>query len=472
MNLINPYLDLPEAFYSKARISKFSKPKLIRFNKELASFLNLELNEGQLTGFFSGQSLPQSLEPVSLCYSGHQFGHFSGRLGDGRAALLGGVVAKDGHTYDIQFKGSGPTHYSRGGDGLSALGPTLREYIVSEAMHHLGVPSTRALAVCATGDLVMREGPTPGGIFTRVARSHLRVGTFEYFASENSRENLELLFNYAAKRHMPEVLKADKPKVAFLKEVSSRQARLVAQWMSLGFIHGVMNTDNTSISGETIDYGPCAFLDEFREDKVFSFIDRYGRYAYNNQPKIMLWNLARLAECLTMILGENETIADLEAVLHNFPNDYQKYWLELFGQKLGIVDPTSSDEILINSFLSYMEQHELDFTESFRNIDELLQGRFENYPETPELHKFVEQWSTRIKPIANTINVLRTSNPIRIPRNHLIERVIENAISGDYSLFNTICEAVASPFEKRDSWSLFSIAPEKEERVQNTFCGT
>ena len=389
-------------------------------------------------------------------------------MGDGRASLLGEIVTESGRRYDIQLKGSGLTPFSRGGDGKSWLGPVLREYILSEAMHHLGVPTTRALAAVATGDTVYRESAMPGAVFTRVAASHLRVGTFEYFAARQNTEALSTLANYAIERHYPEVKGDGSPYVGFFRRVMERQAELIAHWMSAGFIHGVMNTDNTAISGETIDYGPAAYMDEFRFDKVFSSIDRQGRYAYSNQAPIAQWNLARLAETLLM-LGVDK--AELEAVLDEFPAEYEARYLALMRPKLGLLNAQEDDGVLVAKWLDYLNDNELDYTLSFREL-----AKRTDAVDEPRFGTFETEWLQRIgregRATEEISSLMNSRNPLFIPRNHRVEAAISDAVAGDLTTFEELNRVLAIPFEEQPEFGHFADAPKVHERVSRTFCGT
>lgn len=463
INFKNTYSKLPENFYAPVDPKSFVQAKLIKLNKELLEELQISSEDiDQLVKYFSGQEIPDKAEPIAQAYAGHQFGNFVPQLGDGRAVLLGEVISNEGQRYDIQLKGSGITPFSRGGDGKSSLGPVLREYIVSEYMHNLDIPTTRSLAAISSGEQVFRDGPTPGGVFTRVASSHIRIGTFQYLACRGDIEGLKVLADYSIDRHYPSLVEDNDKYLKLIEEVAKRQASLVAKWMSVGFIHGVMNTDNMSISGETIDFGPCAFVDEFKFNKVFSSIDRYGRYAYNNQIKIAQWNLYRLAECLIPIIDKDEdkAIELIQNKLENCIPFYDKFWLEEMAKKFGIEEAIESDRELINDWLTYLEENELDFTISFREISEDL----DSHP------KFKERILSRHSEGSNTL--MLDTNPVYIPRNHQIEKLIELAYEEDYSLFQKMLEVIEEPFNRRDELNEFEKAPQKEERVTATFCGT
>ena len=479
----NTYVHLPKRFYAEVTPDPVSDPKLIAWNEPLARELGLSLNlltEKQLAAIFSGNSVPKGAHPIALAYSGHQFGNFTPQLGDGRAVMLGEVISQDGSRYDIQLKGSGVTPFSRNGDGKSSLGPVLREYIVSEAMFHLGVPTTRALAATTTGDTVYRNEPIPGGVFTRVAASHIRVGTFEFFAARNDQDGLLRLLNYSVERHYPEI--KDKPNlpIAFFRKVVSLQATLIAHWMDVGFIHGVMNTDNTSVAGITIDYGPCAFMDTFNTDQVFSSIDHQGRYAYSNQPPIAQWNLARLADALLPIVRSEKTeaIKVFEKELTNFKKLYESQWLQRMRSKLGIVTEEPQDFKLISAWLEYLEKEELDYTLSFRRLSGLFDESPKNhsFKKTPQFDEFENKWKARLKRQAidrsEVTKQMKKRNPIYIPRNHQIERAIQSALKGNFSVFQEMSHVLSKPFEEQAGYETYLTPPLANEKVHETFCGT
>jgi len=468
MKFNNSYAELPDAFFKEVLPSSAIAPELIAFNSQLAKELQLELensNPSELAKLFSGIELFPNSKPIALAYAGHQFANFVPQLGDGRAVLLGEVLSLEGKRFDVQLKGSGQTPFSRRGDGRSSLGPVIREYIVSEAMHALGVPTTRALAAVTTGEQVFREEELPGGIFTRVASSHLRIGTFQYFAARQDITNLKVLADYAINRHYP-----DSSYLSFFEKVCHNQAKLVAHWMSIGFIHGVMNTDNMSISGETIDYGPCAFMDTFKADQVYSFIDRQGRYAYNNQIQIAQWNLTRLAECLIPLIDNDsqEAIKKLENVLATLPALFEKEWLNKMRLKFGFLNEEEGDGQLIVDFLNDLQVHNQDFTKSFRNLSSQLEQK-DAFPLLMRWRDRVRSQSLSTKQI---VDHLDATNPAYIPRNHLIEKAIQSALSGDYSFFKRLNEVYQSPFTLKDGCEDLQNPPEAHEIVQNTFCGT
>jgi uncharacterized protein YdiU (UPF0061 family) len=471
MNLDNSYARLPDDFHAVVEPDAVAAPSMLAWNKKLAAELGLGSladDEAELARIFSGTSVPTGVQPIAMAYAGHQFGYFSPQLGDGRAALLGEVVTGAGKRYDIQLKGSGRTPYSRGGDGKSWLGPVLREYIVSEAMHQLGVPTTRALAAVATGETVYRETAMPGGVLTRVASSHLRVGTFEFFAARKNVDALRTLTEYAIDRHYPEAKNDEAPNVAFFRCVAERQAELVARWMAVGFIHGVMNTDNTTISGETIDYGPAAYMDEFQFSKVFSSIDQHGRYAYGNQAPIAQWNLARLAETLLLL---NDDRTEFETILAEFPANYERNYVDLMRPKLGLTSIEDGDTQLIGDWLKYLQDNELDYTLSFRRLATRVDAS-----DTEHFGEFEQRWRQRVGnqeiKSAETAVLMNSVNPLYIPRNHRIEQAISEAVAGDLTVFEDLNVVLARPFEEQPAFAHYAEAPEPHERVTRTFCGT
>ena len=472
MQFENTYAGLPDRFYARVMPAVVPRPTVLAWNPQLAGDLGLgglgDDNE-RLAGLFSGNELLPGAEPIALAYAGHQFGNFVPQLGDGRALLLGEVLdAGTGRRWDIQLKGSGQTPYSRRGDGKAAIGPVIREYLVSEAMHRLGVPTTRSLAAVATGEEVLRDGRLPGAVLTRVASSHIRVGTFEYFAARHDREALQQLTDYAIQRHYPEVAEAAAPVLAFFARVVEGQARLVAQWMSIGFIHGVMNTDNTAISGETIDYGPCAFMDEFDYRKVFSSIDQFGRYAYGRQAAIAHWNLARLADCLLLL---DERPAEFEQALGGFQGLFEAQFLQRMAGKLGLQSVQEGDDALVNAWLQLMQDRGLDFTLSFR----ALAGRAEA-DDNSVFGEFEQRWRLRLgqqpADAAEIRSQMNGVNPLYIPRNHQVERAIEAAVAGDMSVFEELQRVLQRPFDEQPGLEAYAEPPRPDERVTQTFCGT
>ena len=471
MRFDNSYAKLPKSFFAPVRPAGSPDPELFAWNQGLAQQLGLAPladNPPELAQLFGGNKLLPGAEPIALAYAGHQFGNFVPQLGDGRALLLGELLTSDGARLDVQLKGSGQTPFSRQGDGRSALGPVIREYLVSEAMHRMGVPTTRALAAVRTGEWVVREQRVPGGVLTRVASSHIRVGTFEYFAARRDRPALQALAEYAAQRHYPQAMEGPRPIVAFFGEVVRAQARLIARWMALGFIHGVMNTDNCAISGETIDYGPCAFMDEFDYYKVFSSIDREGRYAYGRQAQMAHWNLARLAETL-MMLGDPQ--ADFEEQLAGFQPLFEEQYTQQMALKLGLQTVQEGDDQLITAWLQYLQDHELNYTLSFRQLADRLEADAE-----PLFGEVERRWRERLDrqaPGARRVRAqMHRTNPLFIPRNHQIERVIDAANEGDMKPFEAFQQVLREPFQEQPGYEAYARPPQPMERVLKTFCGT
>ncbi|MBD3787198.1 MAG: YdiU family protein [Sphingomonadales bacterium] len=467
----NSYARLPDRFFARQAPTPVAAPRLIALNRPLAARLGLDTDwlagpEG--LAMLSGNALPAGAEPIAQAYAGHQFGGFVPQLGDGRAVLLGEVVAPDGARFDLQLKGAGPTPFSRRGDGRAWLGPVLREYLVSEAFVGLGLPTTRALAAVATGERVIRDGfARPGAVLTRVAASHIRVGTFQYFSARGDLDALRTLCNTLISRHYP---KADGV-LDLLAAVVAAQARLIAGWMAVGFIHGVMNTDNMALSGETIDFGPCAFMDAYHPRKVFSSIDTQGRYAYGNQPQIALWNLAQFASCLLPLIGEGEAAVEATSgVLDGFIPAYQGEWLRRFGAKLGMSAATEADLPLIEALLERMATEGADFTRTFRG---LITGRArDEFTDPAAFDTWAPGWQARIATEPDPQATMARANPIRIPRNHRIEQAITAALAEDFAPFHRLQAALADPFAENPDCADLEAAPWPEERVARTFCGT
>ncbi len=481
----NTYARLPEQFYARVNPTAVRAPRLVRVNRGLAELLGLdasELESPEGIAVLAGNRVAEGSEPLAMAYAGHQFGNLVPQLGDGRANLLGEVVGRDGVRYDVQLKGAGRTPFSRGGDGRAAIGPVLREYLVSEAMAAMGVPTTRALAAVLTGQPVQRETELPGAILTRVAKSHLRVGSFEYFAVRRDTEAIRVLADYAIGRHYPEASGAEKPYRAFLDGVVARQASLVARWMGLGFIHGVMNTDNTSISGETIDYGPCAFMEAYDPSKVFSSIDRQGRYAYGNQPRMMLWNLTRLAEALLPVLqleaGSKEAaIASAQESLEGFAPRYETAFLAEFRRKLGLMEAHAGDEALVHDLLERMSAGKADFTLTFRRLGEGADRARALFAEPAAFDEWAVRWRARLAEEGVSAEereaAMRLVNPIYIPRNHLVEAALDAAAEReDFGLFEELLGVVTRPYEELAGLERFSLPAKAGEAVRWTFCGT
>jgi uncharacterized protein YdiU (UPF0061 family) len=476
----NSYAQLPEAFYACSQPVPFSKPSLYILNQDLARELGLDFSNGsepQLAALFTGQQIPRGTTPIAQAYAGHQFGGFT-FLGDGRAILLGEHRTPDGKLVDIQFKGSGQTVFSRRGDGRAALGPMLREYIISEAMHALGIPTTRSLAVATTGEPVYREKMLRGAVLTRVAASHIRVGTFQYIAARKETENLKRLADYTISRHYPGLVDTKEKYLAFLYAVAERQAALIAQWQSVGFIHGVMNTDNMAISGETIDYGPCAFMDTYHPDTVFSSIDDYGRYAYGNQPVIAQWNLARFAETLLPLIHDHlETAIELATkAIHSIPQTYQRYWLQFMGRKLGLTELESGDVGLIESLLEWMQHHKLDFTNTFRDLASETRLATEVYQDAAFL-KWRTTWEQKLAENGNSrasvAAAMNQVNPAIIPRNHRVEEALAACEQRDeVSVLEQLLQAVTQPYNDLPEFQNYREPPPPTQKCYQTFCGT
>jgi serine/tyrosine/threonine adenylyltransferase len=483
--LLNYYATLPDRFYARVAPGGASAPRLIMLNRALAEELALDaavLESPTGVAVLAGADIAPESEPLALAYAGHQFGNFVPRLGDGRALLLGEVTARDGHLRDIQLKGSGLTPFSRNGDGRAALGPVLREYIVAEAMARLCIPTTRALAAVLTGDKVIRERELPGAVLTRVALTHVRVGTFEYFAARDDREGVKLLADHVLDRLYPDLRAAENPYRALLDRIVSGQAQLIAKWMLTGFIHGVMNTDNMSVACETIDYGPCAFMDEYNPATVFSSIDRYGRYAFGNQPSIAQWNLARLAETLLPLLdaGEQKAIGFAEEAIGNFAPAFITALHEGFRAKLGLYEAQESDAELAQDLLNVMGAEGSDFTLSFRSLSAAAAGRDEQFldmlGQTQAAKDWLARWKTRLGEEAarpDRAARMNAANPLYIPRNHLVEEAIRRATdAGDFSAFEELVAVLENPFEEQAGRDRYALPPRPEERVLQTFCGT
>ncbi|MFD1341854.1 protein adenylyltransferase SelO [Litorisediminicola beolgyonensis] len=464
----NSYARLPERFYTRLGPSPVQAPSLIAFNHALAEELGIEAGpEDDLARIFSGNATPENAAPLAQLYAGHQFGQFNPQLGDGRALLLGEVVDRSGTRRDIQLKGSGPTPYSRMGDGRAWLGPVLREYLVSEAMHAMGVPSTRALAATRTGETVIREEPYPGAVLTRVAQSHIRVGTFQVFHARRDQEGLEALYAYTVERHYPEA----RDPADLLSKVIARQAELVAQWMSLGFIHGVMNTDNCTLSGETIDYGPCAFMDAYHPETVFSSIDRYGRYGYANQADIIVWNMAQLATALLPLMPDPETaVADFTQRVHAMPELIRAAWERRFAAKIGISNLRPEDKDLVADLLTRMQEGQADFTNTFRALGD--GGARDQFTDPALFDLWEPRWTERIADEPEPQALMARTNPWVIPRTHRIEAAIMAAVAGDDAPFHRLNRVLSDPFTPRAEDADLTRAPLPDERVLATFCGT
>ncbi|MBA3755648.1 MAG: YdiU family protein [Nitrosomonas sp.] len=476
----NSYARLPNSFYVQLNPVAVRAPQVVMLNHALAESLGLNiraLSEAEAALLFAGNVLPDGAQPIAQAYAGHQFGHFT-MLGDGRAILLGEHLTSTGDRFDIQLKGSGQTQFSRRGDGRAALAPMLREYIISEAMHAFNIPTTRSLAVVTTGESVMRETMLPGAILTRVAASHIRVGTFEYVAGMQDREGIKTLADYAIRRHYPDLIEVDNPYLVFLNKVIERQASLVAKWLLVGFIHGVMNTDNMTISGETIDYGPCAFMDAYDPNTVFSSIDHHGRYSYSSQPHAAQWNLARFAETLLPLLHpeQEKALALAEEAIHSFPDIFQAYWLSGMRKKLGLFTEEAEDNQLIETLLTWMQKHHADYTNSFRALASEALPEDDVFCNTA----FVEwhaRWQARLSRQSeskqSSFCLMQANNPAIHPRNHHVEKALVAASErGDYSLIQQLLAAVTDPYTDAPEYRDYRTPPAPSERVHQTFCGT
>jgi uncharacterized protein YdiU (UPF0061 family) len=474
----NTYSKLSKTFIEDIKPTPVHDPELVILNEQLAKELNLDFTktkEKDLSLLFSGNSLPDGTNTIAQAYAGHQFGHFT-MLGDGRAVLLGEHIANKNNRFDIQFKGSGRTSFSRGGDGRAALGPMLREYIISEAINTLNIPTTRSLAVVKTGEKVVRENLLEGAILTRVASSHLRVGTFQYIAARQNIEDLNTLVDYTIERHYPQIKSSKTKALDLLNLVMEKQCLLVVDWMRVGFIHGVMNTDNMTISGETIDYGPCAFMDQYHPKTVFSSIDKFGRYAYSNQPPITKWNLARFAECLIPLIDKNEEAAIKIAtdVIDNFQNIYEKKWLNMMRDKLGLFGEDKNDRKLIDDLLNWMEKHKIDYTNTFCHLMEIKID--DNTYKEEAFITWFEEWKKRSK-LNNSskekqIELMKKNNPIVIPRNHKVEEALSEAYNGNLEKMNKLNNVLKNPYSNQEDIAEYQVpAPMTDEKYQ-TFCGT
>ena len=484
----NTYAGLPDRFFARVEPSPVPAPGLVRVNRGLARQLGIDpdaLESPEGLAVLAGNVVPEGAEAIALAYAGHQFGNFSPQLGDGRALLLGEVVAEDGRRYDIQLKGSGPTPFSRRGDGRAALGPVLREYLIGEAMAAFGIPTSRALAAVTTGARVLRETALPGAVLARVAASHIRVGTFQFFAARSDVDAVRTLADYTIARHYPELADGEAPYPAFLEAVVARQAELVARWLLVGFIHGVMNTDNMAISGETIDYGPCAFMDAYDPATVFSSIDHAGRYAYGNQPRIVAWNMARLAETLLPLLGaeQDAAIARAQDILAGFGPRFEAAYFSGLRRKIGIEGSRDGDDALAQDLLKQMAEGGADFTLTFRALCASAEGTDGDvalhalFKDPSAFDGWLAAWRARLAQESGTAAeraaAMRAVNPLYIPRNHLVEEALAAAVSqGDYEPFEALLDVITRPFAERQGLERFTLPPEPEQRVVQTFCGT
>ena len=475
----NTYSKLPKSFLENIKPVPVKDPKLIILNKNLAEQLNLDFSkfsDTDLAQMFSGNSLPEGSETIAQAYAGHQFGHFT-MLGDGRAVMLGEHLDKENKRFDIQFKGSGRTSFSRSGDGRAVLGPMLREYIISEAMHALNIPTTRSLAVVSTGEEVIREQMLPGAILTRVASSHIRVGTFQYIAATQNADDLKTLFNYTIDRHYPEIKDSKTKALDLLNLLMQKQCELVINWMRVGFIHGVMNTDNMTVSGETIDYGPCAFMDHYHPQTVFSSIDQNGRYSYNNQPRITKWNLARFAECIIPLIDQDEqkAISIATETINNFEKLYEEKWLNMMRDKLGLFGEDKDDIHLIFELLTWMENNKADFTNTFCNLMDIQSIKDPIY-QNQEYLNWTAKWKKRLEK-NNTgkekyLELMRSVNPIYIPRNHKVELALKSAYDQNYKDLIKLLDIVKKPYDQKNNFEEYMKPSPNTETNYKTYCGT
>ena len=473
------YSKLPGVFFSKLSPTPVSSPEILLFNQKLAEEIGLDLSvlsEEERTQLLSGNLVPKGIEPFAQAYAGHQFGNFT-MLGDGRALMLGEHLTPSGQRLDLQFKGSGRTPYSRGGDGRAALGPMLREYLISEAMHALGIPTTRSLAVVATGESVYRESELPGAILTRTAGSHIRVGTFEFASLHEDKAMTQALLDYLIDRHFPEIREEENKALSLLQAVIEQQIDLITHWMRVGFIHGVMNTDNMALSGETIDYGPCAFMDVFSPDTVFSSIDHRGRYAFANQPYVAQWNLARLAESLLPLIHDErqDAIAGAEESLNAFEPAYKDKWLAMMGTKLGLAEADKQDERLVTDLLDWMHSNGADYTNTFRDLGRQVLPENQLY-QSETFETWHRRWQERLggegRSLDSSLSLMRSVNPVVIPRNHKVEEALQAGEEGNLNPFRNLLKALESPYEEADHLAPYQVPPKPSEKVHQTFCGT
>ncbi len=474
-NLQSSYTQISDKLFSELKPDAVTNPSTVIVNNELAEKLGLNLkgiSEEDLSNLFSGNSLPYGSRPFAQAYAGHQFGQFT-ILGDGRAHIVGEQVTPDGEIFDIQYKGSGRTPYSRGGDGKAALGPMLREYLISEAMYYLGIPTTRSLAVVETGEKVYREVPLKGSILTRVASSHIRIGTFQFLAAHKDYEGMKSLLDFSIKRHFSNLKFSENLAIEFIKAVMQKQINLIVEWMRVGFIHGVMNTDNSTISGETIDYGPCAFMDHYDANTVFSSIDTQGRYSFANQPSIIQWNLVRLAECLLPLIDKDEkrSIEIAQNLINTFSSLFKDKWLQMMKKKLGIKDQSEDDEELINNLIKWMQQKKPDFTNTFCNLMNYDHADDEEF-EDDEFNNWKREWKRRVES-KEYLDVMISCNPTLIPRNYLVEEALSEAeTDGKFDKFNELNEIISSPYQLKKVNIKYLETPSKTNIPYKTFCGT
>ena len=476
-NFDNSYSKLPESFKEHIKPIKVKRPELVLLNEGLAKELDLNFShvgKEELSALFAGNVLPENSNTIAQAYAGHQFGNFT-MLGDGRAILIGEHLSKDKIRYDIQFKGSGKTAFSRNGDGRAALGPMLREYIISESMHNLNIPTTRSLAVVKTGENIIREVDLEGAILTRVASSHIRVGTFQYIAARNKIDELKILFDYVIKRHFPKLDESKNKPIEFLKIVLQKQIDLVVNWMRVGFIHGVMNTDNMSIAGETIDYGPCAFMDIYDPKTVFSSIDQMGRYAYCNQPIITKWNLSRLAESLIPLIDDeqNKAIELATKIINSFEKKYEDKWLEMMRQKIGLFGEEEKDKFLILDLLTWMHKKKVDYTNTFGHLMNVENIKDKVYDDI-ELKEWKKRWERRLlinSSLEKSMKLMKSVNPLIIPRNHKVEESLKEANQNNFKPLNNLIKVLEKPYNNQNEIQEYQYPKNSKEKYQ-TFCGT
>ena len=472
-NFDNSYSNLPSSFVYEISPVPVKLPKLTIFNYDLAEQLGLDfstLDKKELAKIFSGNSIPEGTKSIAQAYAGHQFGHFT-MLGDGRAVLIGEHISKNNKRFDIQFKGSGQTPFSRNGDGRAALGPMLREYLISEAMYSLKIPTTRSLAVVKTGEDVIRERPLQGAILTRVASSHIRVGTFQFVKTRENFDELNTLVDYTITRHYPEIIQSKNKAYDLLKKIIDKQIELVVNWMRVGFVHGVMNTDNMAISGETIDYGPCAFMDSYNLDTCFSSIDHMGRYAYGNQPAIAKWNLARFAECLLILINpkKDDALKMATELIDLFDKIYEEKWFDMMKNKLGLIGNDKEDNVLIFELLEIMKEQELDYTNTFLYLMDQEIDNKKNY-QNEKFNSWKIKWQKRLTKDSNKL--MQQNNPIIIPRNHNVESVLKSAESNDLTPFNDLLQALKNPYTNQKIFNKYRSPAQKTNEKYQTFCGT
>ena len=473
----NSYSKLSKTFKEEIKPTPVQNPKLVILNEELARDLKLDfsiVDKNELAKIFSGNSLPDGSNTIAQAYAGHQFGHFT-MLGDGRAILLGEHLVNKHRRFDIQFKGSGRTSFSRSGDGRAALGSMLREYIISEAIHSLNIPTTRSLAVVSTGEKVVRENLLPGAILTRVASSHIRVGTFQYLAAKQNKEDLNLLVEYTIDRHYPEIKTSKNKEIDLLNLVMEKQCQLIVNWMRVGFIHGVMNPDNMAVSGETIDYGPCAFMNQYDPKTVFSSIDKYGRYSYFNQPRIAKWNLARFAECLIPLIDKDEkkSLKLATEIIDNFQNIYEEKWLNMMRDKLGLFGEDKNDKTLVYDLLNWMEKNKADYTNTFCYLMN-IETNNDKVHNDKDFVNWSNKWQKRILVNNNSkdksLKLMKSSNPIVIPRNHKVEEALKATNENNIEIMNKLLSILSKPYENQKNIKDYQ-SPSNDKEYQ-TFCGT